>query len=85
MNRELSMHANHVGKWDSAIPAQSQKLNSSSKKKTKCPGEKPMCSFCRRLNQRCVYLQKDKVGTVAFKVILQIEGFENCADSLVKK
>ncbi|KIV90094.1 hypothetical protein PV10_07436 [Exophiala mesophila] len=25
------------------------------RKKTKCPGEKPACSFCTRLNQRCSY------------------------------
>ncbi|KAF9891514.1 hypothetical protein FE257_003981 [Aspergillus nanangensis] len=28
------------------------------KKKTKCPGEKPICSFCRRLNQRCTYMRR---------------------------
>ncbi|KAI1618688.1 hypothetical protein EDD36DRAFT_39323 [Exophiala viscosa] len=26
------------------------------RKKTKCPGERPACSFCTRLNQRCTYL-----------------------------
>lgn len=25
------------------------------RKKTKCPGEKPICSFCERLRQKCVY------------------------------
>lgn len=25
------------------------------KKKRKCPGERPICSFCRRLNQDCKY------------------------------
>ncbi|KAL6702381.1 hypothetical protein ACN47E_002347 [Coniothyrium glycines] len=25
------------------------------RKKTKCPGERPTCSFCRRLNQACSY------------------------------
>lgn len=70
MNRELSMHVNRVGERNSATLVQSrwQMLTSSRKKKTKCPGEKPVCSFCRRLSQRCVYLPKDKVGTVAFKV-----------------
>ncbi|KAH6880670.1 hypothetical protein B0T10DRAFT_495098 [Thelonectria olida] len=27
-------------------------------KKTKCPSEKPVCSFCRRLGQTCVYLPR---------------------------
>ncbi|KAI5458619.1 hypothetical protein BGZ63DRAFT_474273 [Mariannaea sp. PMI_226] len=27
-------------------------------KKTKCPAEKPICSFCRRLNQTCIYLPR---------------------------
>ncbi|KAJ5292959.1 uncharacterized protein N7443_008912 [Penicillium atrosanguineum] len=25
------------------------------RKKTRCPGEKPICSFCERLGQKCVY------------------------------
>ena len=25
------------------------------RKKVRCPGEKPVCAFCRRLNQRCTY------------------------------
>ncbi|KZF23061.1 hypothetical protein L228DRAFT_142458 [Xylona heveae TC161] len=29
------------------------------RKKTKCPGERPICSFCWRLNQSCKYVQKD--------------------------
>ncbi|CAM1502548.1 Fc.00g045320.m01.CDS01 [Cosmosporella sp. VM-42] len=28
------------------------------RKKTKCPAEKPVCSFCHRLNQTCVYLPR---------------------------
>ncbi|KAH6962089.1 hypothetical protein BKA56DRAFT_598308 [Ilyonectria sp. MPI-CAGE-AT-0026] len=27
-------------------------------KKTKCPAEQPICSFCRRLNQTCIYLPR---------------------------
>lgn len=27
----------------------------SRRKKTRCPGEKPICSFCERLHQKCVY------------------------------
>ncbi|PLB53075.1 hypothetical protein P170DRAFT_122974 [Aspergillus steynii IBT 23096] len=36
------------------------------RKKTKCPGEKPACSFCRRLNQRCTYSRDE--GSRDFKV-----------------
>lgn len=25
------------------------------RKKSRCPGEKPVCSFCERLGQQCVY------------------------------
>ena len=28
------------------------------RKKTKCPGERPMCSFCRRLRQPCTYSRR---------------------------
>jgi hypothetical protein len=27
----------------------------SRRKKTRCPGEKPVCSFCERLGQNCIY------------------------------
>lgn len=27
----------------------------SRRKKTRCPGEKPICSFCERLGQKCFY------------------------------
>ncbi|KAE8375415.1 hypothetical protein BDV26DRAFT_14948 [Aspergillus bertholletiae] len=30
------------------------------RKKSKCPGERPVCSFCQRLNQQCVYLPREK-------------------------
>ncbi|KAJ5173148.1 hypothetical protein N7492_005741 [Penicillium capsulatum] len=29
------------------------------RKKTRCPGEKPVCSFCERLGQKCVYAGTD--------------------------
>ncbi|KAL5341148.1 hypothetical protein BJX70DRAFT_76028 [Aspergillus crustosus] len=29
------------------------------RKKSRCPGEKPVCSFCERLGQNCVYAQGD--------------------------
>lgn len=31
------------------------------RKKTRCPGEKPVCSFCARLGQTCVYSGADVV------------------------
>lgn len=30
-------------------------LNTQSRKKSKCPGERPTCSFCARLGKPCVY------------------------------
>ncbi|PTD09615.1 hypothetical protein FCULG_00008870 [Fusarium culmorum] len=30
------------------------------RKKTKCTGEKPVCSFCERLHQDCVYLPRNR-------------------------
>ncbi|KAK6706844.1 hypothetical protein SNK04_007859 [Fusarium graminearum] len=30
------------------------------RKKTKCTGEKPICSFCERLHQDCVYLPRNR-------------------------
>lgn len=29
-----------------------------SRKKTRCPAERPKCSFCQRLNQTCTYLPR---------------------------
>ncbi|PLB38272.1 Zn(II)2Cys6 transcription factor [Aspergillus candidus] len=29
------------------------------RKKSRCPGEKPECSYCQRLSQQCVYSQSD--------------------------
>ncbi|KAL2847672.1 hypothetical protein BJX68DRAFT_109271 [Aspergillus pseudodeflectus] len=29
------------------------------RKKSRCPGEKPVCSFCERLGQQCVYAQPE--------------------------
>ncbi|KAE8324723.1 hypothetical protein BDV39DRAFT_180090 [Aspergillus sergii] len=34
------------------------------RKKTKCPGEQPICSFCRRLNQKCTYAHKVNAGRI---------------------
>ncbi|KAJ5089907.1 hypothetical protein N7532_008591 [Penicillium argentinense] len=31
------------------------------RKKTRCPGEKPICSFCERLGQKCVYTGSEAV------------------------
>lgn len=57
-------HAVPVGKW---IPRRrtearlvgSRELTAAflSRKKARCPGEKPACSLCQRLGQRCVYGQ----------------------------
>lgn len=32
------------------------------RKKSKCPGEKPECSFCARLGQDCVYRNENRLG-----------------------
>lgn len=37
------------------------------KKKSKCTGERPTCSFCRRLNQLCTYRSPEPVRTAARK------------------
>ncbi|OJI96728.1 hypothetical protein ASPVEDRAFT_23718 [Aspergillus versicolor CBS 583.65] len=34
-----------------------------SRKKTKCPGERPICSFCLRLDTACVYLPRGSMPT----------------------
>lgn len=35
----------------------------SRRKKTRCPGEKPVCSFCERLRQKCVYTGSAETGS----------------------
>ncbi|KAH7121783.1 hypothetical protein B0J13DRAFT_158501 [Dactylonectria estremocensis] len=39
------------------------------KKKSRCPAEQPICSFCHRLNQTCIYLPryKSKHGSTRLK------------------
>ncbi|KAF2009052.1 hypothetical protein BU24DRAFT_497607 [Aaosphaeria arxii CBS 175.79] len=32
------------------------------RKKSRCPGEKPECSFCTRLKQKCVYVSSDRLS-----------------------
>lgn len=35
-----------------------QACESCRRKKTRCPGEKPMCSYCARLGQVCFYVNE---------------------------
>jgi Fungal Zn(2)-Cys(6) binuclear cluster domain len=32
------------------------------RKKSKCPGEQPVCSHCARLNQECTYISTQRVS-----------------------
>jgi hypothetical protein len=45
---------NHAG--DLLVPSPCLWLIESRRKKTKCPGERPTCSFCSRLRQTCYYV-----------------------------
>ncbi|KAF4962168.1 hypothetical protein FSARC_9742 [Fusarium sarcochroum] len=43
-----------------SVPRLRQACEGCRQKKTKCSGEKPMCSFCERLGQTCTYLERER-------------------------
>lgn len=50
--------ANPAGK-NSLAPVKTQiRLQEVSRKKSRCPGEKPVCSHCARLGQNCYYAEE---------------------------
>ncbi|KAI2882760.1 transcriptional regulator family: Fungal Specific TF [Aspergillus niger] len=38
------------------------------RRKTKCPGERPVCSTCQRLNHQCVYSLRDRANVTSGRV-----------------
>lgn len=63
-------------------------LSNVRRKKTRCPGEKPCCSFCARLGQECTYYAPIS-GTDAHHTSrssdmeLRIDGIEDKLDRLI--
>ncbi|KAE8312382.1 hypothetical protein BDV41DRAFT_565172 [Aspergillus transmontanensis] len=47
------------------------------RKKTKCPGEQPICSFSLRLNQKCTYAHKVNAGRIRKAQINRLESQVN--------
>ncbi|KKK18461.1 hypothetical protein P175DRAFT_0428866 [Aspergillus ochraceoroseus IBT 24754] len=55
------------------------------RKKSRCPGEKPACSYCERLGQQCVYSQGDgeaPTGDIAKRLLSVEEKLEELTRSL---
>ncbi|KAJ9144151.1 Zn(II)2Cys6 transcription factor [Pleurostoma richardsiae] len=58
------------------------------RKKSKCPGERPTCSFCERLGQQCVYNSGDADSHQARhnrKIEYRIEHLEGKMDQLIEQ
>ncbi|KAJ0422050.1 hypothetical protein BJY00DRAFT_94748 [Aspergillus carlsbadensis] len=53
------------------------------RKKSRCPGERPACSYCQRLGQECEYAGDEEVD-YARKMEQRIEGIEGKIDALME-
>ncbi|KAI1874175.1 uncharacterized protein JN550_002754 [Neoarthrinium moseri] len=45
---------------DGQVQSSRRSCENCRRKKTKCTGERPVCSFCQRLQQKCYYLPRDR-------------------------
>lgn len=72
---------NHAGNSPSGPASQAHYvLTFYSRKKTRCPGEKPICSFCERLGQKCIYAGTEVVeeGSDFAKNMVRISTIYGC-------
>ncbi|KAI9375493.1 hypothetical protein BJX61DRAFT_129432 [Aspergillus egyptiacus] len=53
------------------------------RKKSRCPGEKPVCSFCQRLGQQCVYAPGDGEAPAA-DIAKRLSSVEDKLDELTR-
>ncbi|KAL6235851.1 hypothetical protein BDW75DRAFT_128871 [Aspergillus navahoensis] len=54
------------------------------RKKSRCPGEKPVCSFCQRLGQQCVYAPADGFELPAADIAKRLSSVEDKLEELAR-
>ncbi|KAE8163821.1 putative Zn(II)2Cys6 transcription factor [Aspergillus tamarii] len=53
------------------------------RKKSRCPGERPVCSYCDRLGQQCVYSDSGELGPGATEMARRLENVEGRLEELI--